>query len=69
MGRKEIEHFCAIDKDAQKLLDNAYEKYNMTARGYYKIIRVSRTIADLDGTESINKKHILEAIGYRNMHE
>lgn len=69
MGRKEIEHFCAIDKDAQKLLDNAYEKYNMTARGYYKIIRVSRTIADLDGTENINKKHILEAIGYRNMHE
>ena len=69
MGRKEIELFCIIETDAQKLLDNAYEKYNMTARGYYKIIKVSRTIADLDGSENINKKHILEAIGYRNMHE
>ncbi len=69
MGRKEIERFCVIDEEARKLLDNAYEKYNMTARGYYKIIKVSRTIADLDGTENINKRHILEAIGYRNMHE
>ncbi len=69
MGRKELERFCVIDEEARKLLDNAYEKYNMTARGYYKIIKVSRTIADLDGTENINKRHILEAIGYRNMHE
>ena len=46
-------------------MNKAYKKFNMTARGYYKILKVSRTIADVEGKEDIDYKHIIEAIGYR----
>ena len=66
MGRKEIEEFCVLDEKVKGILDKAYEKYNLSARGYFKVLKVARTIADLDESRVILKDHILEAISYRN---
>lgn len=66
MGRKEIEAYCQLDEKDREILNSAYDKYNMTARGYYKVLKVARTIADLAGEEKIGKSHIMEALTYRN---
>ncbi len=66
MGRREIEEYCQLDLKTQEILNKAYDKYNMTARGYYKVLKVARTIADLAGEEKIGKAHIMEALTYRN---
>ena len=62
---KEIEGVCAMEKEADRLLKEAYNKLGLSIRAYYKIIRVARTIADIEECEYINKKHMSEAIGYR----
>lgn len=66
MNNRQIERFCPLDEETKGLLEKAYDRFHLSARGYYKIIRVSRTIADVEGEEQIGKKHVLEAIGYRN---
>ncbi len=66
MKNKQIEMYCVLEPEVKALLDKAYDKYNMSARGYYKVLKVARTIADIDGAEIIEKKHLLEALGYRN---
>ena len=62
---KEIEAFCFMEKEADRLLKEAYNKLGLSIRAYYKIIRVARTIADIEECEYINKKHMSEAISYR----
>ena len=69
MSGKEIHQFCALREADKRILDKAYRKYNMSARGYFKVIRVARTIADLEGCENINGAHLMEAIGYRNTYD
>ena len=69
MNRSEIEKNCILDQKSNNLLDRAYAKFNMSARGYYKILKVARTIADLDGCADIRSDHIAEALGYRNRYE
>ena len=66
MDHDMIRKFCRLNQDAKKMLDLAYEKYHLSARGYFKIIKVARTIADMEGSEPIRREHILEAVGYRN---
>lgn len=66
MGPKEIKKYCGLEREAEALLDKAYQTYNMTARGYNKTLKVARTIADLSGREQIQKEHIMEALSYRN---
>lgn len=66
MGQKEIRTYCRLDKEAEALLDKAYQTYNMSARGYDKTLKVARTIADLSAQETIQKEHIMEALSYRN---
>ena len=66
MGPKEIQKYCGLEREAEALLDKAYQTYNMSARGYNKTLKVARTIADLSGMEQIEKEHILEALSYRN---
>ena len=65
MTSSQTDEFCHIDKESRELLNKAYKKFNMTARGYYKILKVARTIADVEEKENIEYKHVLEAIGYR----
>jgi len=62
-----IEQFCITDKDAQELLKMAILELGISARAYDKILKVARTIADMDGKELIEAYHISEAIGYRNL--
>ena len=61
-----IKQYCELEKEARQMLNLAYDKYHLSARGYYKIIKVARTIADMERSRLIGRKHILEAIGYRN---
>lgn len=60
-----IRKFCVLDQESQKLLDNAVEKFHLSARAYTKIIKVARTIADLEDSEHILTDHIAEALQYR----
>ncbi len=67
MGPKEIEKFCELDEASQNLIKIAMEKLNLSARAYDRILKVSRTIADLELTEKLNAAHISEAIQYRSL--
>ena len=67
MTSKQIKQFCVLDSFSEQLLQAAFNKFNMSARGYTRILKVARTIADLEGEENISSKHITEAINYRNI--
>ncbi|MDD5436161.1 MAG: ATP-binding protein, partial [Candidatus Omnitrophica bacterium] len=64
---KELEDHCALAKDAEELLKLAILELGISARAYDKILKVSRTIADLDGKDVIEAHHISEAISYRSL--
>ena len=59
--------FCTPTPAAATLLKNAFEKLGLSARAYDKILRVARTIADLDGAEQVDVPHVAEAIQYRSL--
>ena len=62
-----IAEFCKIDKASDKLLESAFEKLRLSARANSRILKVARTIADLDGAERIEERHVYEAIKYRSL--
>lgn len=62
----EVEKYCRLGKDERLLMEKAFEKFSLTARGYYKILKVARTIADIEGCEDIQCSHIGEAVAYRS---
>jgi magnesium chelatase family protein len=64
---KEIKQFCALDEECQQLLKMAMTELNLSARAYDRILKVSRTIADLDRSAQIQSQHISEAIQYRTL--
>lgn len=66
MQASDIEKYCVLNDDAEKLLKNAMEKMGISTRGYSRILKVSRTIADLATVEKIDASHIAEAIQYYN---
>ncbi len=66
MDNQRIRKYCEMEERAKQMLELAYDKYHLSARGYFKIIKVARTIADIDGSDVIKRPHLLEAIGYRN---
>ena len=65
MGREELDKFCALDDACQRLMKGAFDRMGLTARSYDRILRVARTIADLDGSETIQAVHLAEALQYR----
>lgn len=67
MNEKEFKEYCKLDKECSALLELAFNKLNLSARAYNRILKVARTIADLDGKENIEKEHIMEAIQYRSL--
>ena len=64
---KLIEEFCKLDLEGRKILQTSYSKLGMSARAYGRILKVARTIADLDSCKNIEIKHLLEAIQYRSL--
>lgn len=64
---KLIEKFCTLNQECKKILEMAFYKLGLSARAYSRILKVARTIADLEGAENIDKKHLLEAIQYRSL--
>jgi magnesium chelatase family protein len=67
MSTDEIKSLCILDRESEKVLETAVKRMNLTARSFFKIMRVSRTIADLESAERIEKKHLLEALSYKNL--
>ena len=67
MGSKETQKFCQPAPEAQDLLKMAITDLNFSARAYDRILKVSRTIADLDDADTIQPQHISEAIQYRSL--
>ncbi len=66
MSNSQIKQFCNVEKEGLMLLKDAITKLNLSARSYYRILKLSRTIADLDESEMILYKHIAEALQYRS---
>ena len=67
MNVKQIRKHCKLDSASMQLLKTAMERLNLSARAYDRILKVARTIADLEGTLSIESAHISEAIQYRSL--
>ena len=65
MRNKHIKEFVSIHKDALRLLKQAVNTYNLSARTYFRLIKVSQTIADLGGDKGVNPPHVAEALQYR----
>lgn len=67
MNTKMVRQYCALDDECDKLLELTMTRLGLSARAYDRILKVARTIADIDGAEAIEKKHLLEAISYRSL--
>ena len=65
MSSSDIKKYCKLDKQSTELLKESFEKLNLSARAYNRILKGARTIADLDGSENITAKHIAESLQYR----
>lgn len=65
IGAADMERYCALGAKEKKLMEKLYANMRLGARGYHRILKVARTIADLAGEETIREEHLLEAAGYR----
>ena len=61
----EVEKMAPLDKGNTQLLEDVINKFQLSARAYHRILKVARTIADIDNSKMVNKQHLIEAIGYR----
>ena len=62
---KQIEAYCKTDSQGKALLEQAFDKMGFSARAYHRLLKLSRTIADIEGSDLIKKNHIGEALSYR----
>ena len=69
MTPQEIERFCGLDEKTERFAGNVFRKKGLSARTFHKVLRVSRTIADMDGREEIRAEHIAEAVGLRTFED
>ena len=67
MSRRLICKYCVIDATSKGLLENAITRLGLSARAYDRILKVSRTLADLEGKDAIESQHVSEAIQYRTL--
>lgn len=67
MGKREVEEFCIFNEDAERILHQIFEKNEFSTRRYYRILKLARTIADLEGSKEIKKHHLTEAYSYCNV--
>lgn len=69
MGGNEIKRYCRLKNEEEAFLREVYQKLNLSARGCQRILKVARTIADLDGMAEVGREHLSEAAGYRSLEE
>ena len=67
MSSRQIRQFCKLDQAGELLLKQAMTELGLSARAHDKVLRISRTIADLEGVENIQAHHLAEAIQYRRL--
>jgi magnesium chelatase family protein len=67
MGPRHLRKYCVLTQDCEKIMENAVTKLGFSARGYDRILKVARTIADLEGAEDLEPKHLSEAVQYRTL--
>ena len=67
MNSRQIRKFCEIDDSSEALLETAMDKLGLSARAHARILKIARTIADLEGNENIKSDHVAEAIQYRSL--
>jgi len=67
MNSKMVRQYCALDEECDRLLEFTMARLGLSARAYDRVLKVARTIADIEGAENIQKKHLLEAISYRSL--
>lgn len=67
MNNRDIEQYCPLNPDDYALLDSALESLSLSARSYHRILKIARTIADLDNDDQINTSHLMEALSYRGL--
>jgi magnesium chelatase family protein len=67
MKNKHVKQFCQLDGETERILRLAVEKFDLSARAYFRLIKVARTIADLAGEEKILPMHMAEALQYRQV--
>lgn len=62
-----IREYCVMDEEAEQVMKNAFQRLGLSARGYDRILRVARTVADMHASEVIRKEHIAQAVQFRNL--
>src|SRR5260370_853144 len=67
MTSKQLRRHCILDEEGKSLLESAMENLGLSARAHDRILRMARTIADLEGTENLKAGHVSEAINYRSL--
>ncbi|WP_117236321.1 YifB family Mg chelatase-like AAA ATPase [Vibrio maerlii] len=67
LGSREVDKYCPLERPDAEFLENALHRLGLSIRAYHRIIKVARTIADLDGKQNIERSHLAEALGYRAM--
>ena len=65
MTTQEIETFCALEADTRQLIADAASRFSLSARAYHRVLKLARTIADLDEADKIARFHLAEALTYR----
>ena len=67
MNDQQLKEYCSLSEESDSMVRYAFEKLKLSARAYNRILKVARTIADLEGCEKITDDHIMEAISYRTL--
>jgi len=67
LSASDLQRFCRLDEAEEEFMQNAYEALSLSARVYHRILKVARTIADLEGSERIRKSHLSEAVGFKSI--
>src|SRR5690606_25137867 len=67
MQPRDVRSHCAVDGESETLLRTAIRRFGLSARAYHRVLRLARTIADLEGVDRIRSEHVAEAIQYRSL--